>query len=62
MNTNINLFSGGDDNKRKNLERTGRVGGNARYSANQYELKENQIMVPKPVANPNSLSIKLRLD
>ena len=63
MNTNINLFNGaGDDNKRKGLERTGRVGGNARISANQHELNENEIMVPKTVANPNSLSMKLRLD
>lgn len=61
MSTNINLFSGGDDN-RKALERTGRVGGNARNSVNQYDLKENEIMVPKTVANPNSLSMKLRLD
>jgi hypothetical protein len=61
MNTNINLFSG-DDNKRKGLERTGRIGGNSRTSVNQYNLKENEIMVPKTVANPNSLSMKLRLD
>lgn len=62
MSTNVNIFSGGDDNKRKGLERTGRVGGNARTSANQYELKENEIMVPKTVANPKSLSMKLKLD
>ena len=61
MNTNINLFNG-DDNKRKGLERTGRVGGNSRNSVNQYDLKEDEIMVPKPYARPDSLSMKLRLD
>lgn len=59
-NTSINIMNNGPD--RKGLERTGRVGGNARISANQYELNENEIMVPKTVANPNSLSMKLRLD
>lgn len=61
MSTNINLFNG-DDNKRKGLERTGRIGGNSRTSVNQYTLKENEIMVPKPVARPDSLSIRLKLD
>lgn len=61
MNTNINLFSS-DDNKRKGLERTGRIGGNSRTSVNQYNLKENEIMVPKPAVRPDSLSIRLKLD
>lgn len=61
MNTNINLFSGNDD-KRKGLERTGRIGGNSRSSVNQYNLKENEIMVPKPMIRPGSLSIRLKLD
>lgn len=61
MNTNINLFNGNDD-KRKGLERTGRIGGNSRSSVNQHNLKENEIMVPKPMIRPDSLSIRLKLD
>lgn len=60
MSTNINLFN--NDNKRKGLERTGRVGGNARTSANQYDLNEEEIMVPKSLISPNGLSFKLNLD
>ncbi len=43
-------------------EKTGRVGGNARYTADQNTLKETQIMIPKSVTNGNLLGIKLNLD
>ena len=58
---NINLINSSNSNK-KGLERTGRIGGNARNSVNQHELLESEIMVPKPTANPNSMSIKVNLD
>ena len=58
MNASVNLFSSKD--QRQGLERTGRVGSTA--GANQYELDENEIMVPKSVANPGSLSMKIQLD
>ncbi len=58
---NINLINSSNNDK-KGLERTGRVGGNARNSVNQYELSANEIMLPKPVTGANSLSIKLDLD
>jgi hypothetical protein len=57
MTANINFIK--DDGKK---EKTGRVGGNLRNSVNQYELTENDIMIPRTVANPNSLSIKINLD
>jgi hypothetical protein len=57
MTANINFIN--NNNKK---EKTGRVGGNLRNSVNQYELTENDIMVPRSVVNPNSLSIKLNLD
>jgi hypothetical protein len=57
MTANINFIK--DDSKK---EKTGRVGGNLRNSVNQYELTENDIMVPRTVANPNSLSMKINLD
>jgi hypothetical protein len=62
MTTNINFM--GNGNNRNGLLKTGRIGGNERYSANQYELKEHEIMVPRPVANSgsDSLSIKIKLD
>jgi hypothetical protein len=58
---NVNLIGSSDNNKR-GLERTGRIGGNARNSVNQYDLTESDIMVPKPVVNPNSLSVRIKLD
>jgi hypothetical protein len=57
MTAKINFIK--DDSKR---EKTGRVSGNLRNSVNQYELTENDIMVPRTVINPNSLSIKINLD
>jgi hypothetical protein len=62
MTTNINLINSNNDGNRKGLERTGRIGGNKRNSVNQYTLIDDQVMVPKSVANPNSLSMKLKLD
>ena len=58
---NINLINSSNNDK-KGLERTGRIGGNLRNSVNHYELTEHDIMIPKPMTNPNSLSIKVNLD
>lgn len=58
---NINLINSSNNDK-KGLERTGRVGGNLRNSANHYELTEHDIMIPKPITNSNSLSMKINLD
>jgi hypothetical protein len=58
---NINLINSSSNDK-KGLERTGRIGGNLRNSVNHYELTEHDIMIPKPMTNPNSLSIKVNLD
>ena len=49
MTTNINLIK---NNDKKGLERTGRVGGNSRNGVDQYNLTENDIMLPKPVTAP----------
>jgi hypothetical protein len=59
MTTNINLIK---NNDKKGLERTGRVGGNSRDGVDQYNLTENDIMLPKPVTAPGSLSMKINLD
>ena len=56
----INLIK--DSGNKAGLERTGRCGGNNRHVVDQHKLSEKDVMVPKTVSRPGSLSVRIKLD